>query len=442
MIHATADHTAGLNRVILDCVADGVFTVDREFRITSFNRAAERITGVPRDEAVGALCSEVFRTELCDGKCALRETIRTGKPAVSRAVHMIRPDGTRLPISVSTAVLFDDDGIRIGGVETFRDLSLVTELKRELLKRDTFNDIVSRNPAMHELFRILPEVSRSESTVLIEGPSGSGKELFARAIHDLSGRRDGPFVAVNCGAIPEALLESEIFGYVRGAFTGANQDRAGRLAAAAGGTLFLDEIGELSPMLQVRLLRVLEERTYQPLGTNRTLTADVRIVSATNRELSSMLEAGEFREDLYYRLNVIRLALPPLADRREDIPLLVEHLIGRLSRVMGKDVSGVTDGALSLLMGFDWPGNVRELRNALEYAFVLCPGGLIDVSHLPASLAGLHDAEPAPRTLEESEARFLREVLAKHGGCRAAAARQLGIHKTTLWRKMKRHGIT
>jgi len=434
--------TRGLNRVILDCVADGVFTVDGDFRITSFNRAAERITGVPREEALGARCSEVFRTELCEDHCALRETLRTRSPVVNRAVHIVRPDGERIPISVSTAVLRDDDDKVIGGVETFRDLTLVTELKRELVKRNTFHDIISRSPAMHDLFGILPEVARSGSTVLIEGASGSGKELFARAIHDLSPRRDGPFVAVNCGAIPEALLESEIFGYVRGAFTGANRDRAGRLAAAAGGTLFLDEIGELMPSLQVRLLRVLQERTYEPLGSNRTLTADVRIVAATNRDLRSMLAAGEFREDLYYRLNVIRLPLPPLSDRKEDVPLLVEHFIGRLSRVMGKDVPGLTEEAMGVLMAHDWPGNVRELSNALEYAFVLCPGGLIDVRHLPRELAPEGRGAPWPaKTLSEAEARFIREALARNGGRRIDTARQLGVHKTTLWRKMKRHGI-
>jgi len=432
----------GLNRVILDCVADGVFTVDRDFRITSFNRAAERITGVPREEAVGARCSEVFRTELCEGRCALKETLRSRCPVVNRAVHIVRPDGERVPISISAAILFDDDGELIGGVETFRDLSLVTELKRELVKRDTFQDIISRNPEMHEMFRILPEVARSGSTVLIEGASGTGKELFARALHDLSPRRDGPFVAVNCAAIPEALLESEIFGYVRGAFTGANRDRAGRLAAAAGGTFFLDEVGELRPALQVRLLRMMQERTYEPLGSNRTLKADVRIVAATNRDLRAMLDSGEFREDLFYRLNVIRLRLPPLRDRKEDIPLLVEHFVGRLSRVMGKDIVGLTEVALGVLMAHDWPGNVRELSNALEYAFVLCPGGLIDGRHLPRELASLGGGEVrAAKTLDDAEARFIRESLAKNGGSRLATARQLGVHKTTLWRKMKRHGI-
>jgi len=226
------------------------------------------------------------------------------------------------------------------------------------------------------------------------------------------------------------------------AFTGAIRDRAGRLAVAAGGTLFLDEIGELMPSLQVRLLRVLQERTYEPLGSSRTLAADVRIVAATNRDLTAMLAAGEFREDLYYRLNVIRLRLPPLSDRKEDVPLLVEHFVGRLSRVMGKDVAGLTEAAMGVLMAHDWPGNVRELSNALEYAFVLCPGGLIDVRHLPRELAP-HGAEvPRPaKTLDEAEARFIREALARNHGSRTETARQLGVHKTTLWRKMKRYGI-
>jgi len=432
----------GLNHVILDCVADGVFTVDRDFRITSFNRAAERITGIPREEAIGSRCSDVFRADICDGRCAMKETLHSDRPVVSRAVHIVRPDGTRVPISVSASVLKDERGLPMGGVETFRDLTLVEDLRRELEERTSFHDIISRSPEMQDLFALLPEAARSGTTILLEGPSGSGKELFARAIYDLSTRRDGPFIAVNCGAIPEALLESELFGYVRGAFTGANRDRAGRLATAAGGTLFLDEVGEISPALQVRLLRVLEERTYEPLGSDRTLSADIRVVAATNRDLDAMLKEGAIREDLYYRLNVVRLRLPPLSRRMEDVPLLLEHFIARLSRLKGKDVSGVTAEALTILMSHRWPGNVRELKNILEYAFVVCPGGLIGAEHLPAELRrGAEANGPAPTTLDEAEARFLREALARNGDRRVATARQLGIHKTTLWRKMKKHGL-
>jgi PAS domain S-box-containing protein len=431
----------GLNRVILDSVADGVFTVDPDFRITSFNRAAEEITGVPRDEAIGSLCCDVFRTTVCETACVLREAMAAETPIVNRAVSMVRADGQRVPISVSASTLRGDDGRVLGGVETFRDLTLVEELRLELHKKTTFHHIVARSPAMLEMFEILPEAARSGSTILVEGPSGSGKELVARAVHDLSPRRDGPFVPVNCGAIPETLLESELFGVVRGAFTGATRDRRGRFAAASGGTLFLDEIGELPKTLQVRLLRVLEDGTYTPLGSNETLRADVRVVAATNRDLEELMRENAFREDLFYRLAVVRFRLPPLKDRPEDVPLLIDHFVPRLARIAGKDVVGVSEEALALLLDHDWPGNVRELKNAFEHAIVLCPGGLIRPEHLPASLrrAG---APPAATSFENAEARVIREALVRHDGNRTAAARELGIHKTTLWRKMKKLGMS
>jgi PAS domain S-box-containing protein len=390
----------GLNRVILDSVADGVFTVDPDFRITSFNRAAEEITGVPRDEAIGSLCCDVFRTTVCETACVLREAMAAETPIVNRAVSMVRADGQRVPISVSASTLRGDDGRVLGGVETFRDLTLVEELRLELHKKTTFHHIVARSPAMLEMFEILPEAARSGSTILVEGPSGSGKELVARAVHDLSPRRDGPFVPVNCGAIPETLLESELFGVVRGAFTGATRDRRGRFAAASGGTLFLDEIGELPKTLQVRLLRVLEDGTYTPLGSNETLRADVRVVAATNRDLEELMRENAFREDLFYRLAVVRFRLPPLKDRPEDVPLLIDHFVPRLARIAGKDVVGVSEEALALLLDHDWPGNVRELKNAFEHAIVLCPGGLIRPEHLPASLrrAGAPPPRRASRT--------------------------------------------
>jgi transcriptional regulator with PAS, ATPase and Fis domain len=295
---------------------------------------------------------------------------------------------------------------------------------------------------MLRMFEILPEAARSGSTILVEGPSGSGKELVAQAIHDLSPRRDGPFVPVNCGAIPETLLESELFGVVRGAFTGATRDRRGRFAAASGGTLFLDEIGELPKALQVRLLRVLEDGSYTPLGSNETLRADVRVVAATNRDLEALLEERTFREDLFYRLAVVRFRLPPLRERREDITLLVDHFVPRLSRIAGKDVSGLSEDAMARLMEHEWPGNVRELKNALEHAIVLCPGGVIGPEHLPSAIR--RDApgdDTGPGTFEAAESRVIREALARHGGNRSATARELGIHKTTLWRKMKKLGI-
>jgi len=280
--------------VILDSVADGVFTVDAGFRVTSFNRAAEEITGVPREEALGRPCCEVFRASICEAQCALKETMQTSKAVVNRSVYILRPDGERVPISVSTALLKNTQGTVLGGVETFRDLRLVEQLRAEVARRFTFADILSKSAEMQRLFAILPAVAESESTVLLEGESGTGKELFARALHNLSPRRDHPLITVNCGALPDTLLESELFGYKAGAFTDARKDKPGRFALAEGGTVFLDEIGDVSPALQVRLLRVLEQKTYEPLGGTESLKANVRVVAASNRRLAELVKGGTF----------------------------------------------------------------------------------------------------------------------------------------------------
>ncbi|MBN1344997.1 MAG: sigma 54-interacting transcriptional regulator [Phycisphaerae bacterium] len=428
--------------VVLDSIADGVFTVDRQWRITSFNRAAEETIGIARDEAVGKPCCEVFRANVCERDCVLRRTMESGEPVINKQIWIVATDGRRIPISVSTALLRDRRGDVIGGVETFRDLSLVERLRRELAKQHAFEDIVSRSHLMHGLFAILPEVAESGSTVLIEGESGTGKELLARAIHHLSGRKRKPFVAVNCGALPDTLLESELFGYEAGAFTDARKPKKGRFALAAGGTLFLDEIGDVSPALQVRLLRVLQERQYEPLGGVETIKADVRVICATNRDLQALTAEGRFRQDLYYRVNVVRLRAPPLRERREDIPPLVEHFIARFNALRGKDVSGVSDGVMARLMRHDWPGNVRELENAMEHAFILCRGPVIEPQHLPGQFLPVDEAVVVPgMTLAEIEARAIRDALERNGWNRLATARELGIDKTTLWRKLKRLGL-
>lgn len=437
--HLNADEVG----VILDSVADGVFTVDGEFRVTSFNRAAEEITGVPRDEALGRPCCEVFRASICEAQCALKETMHTGRSVVNRQVYILRPDGERVPISVSTALLKDRQGNIMGGVETFRDLRLVEQLRAEIARQYTFADILSKNAEMQRIFALLPAVAESDSTVLIEGESGTGKELFARAIHNLSSRRDKPLVTVNCGALPDTLLESELFGYKAGAFTDARKDKPGRFALAEGGTIFLDEIGDVSPALQVRLLRVLEGKTYEPLGGTESVKANVRVVAASNRSLADLVKAGTFRQDLYYRVNVIKVTLPPLRRRREDIPLLVDHFIARFNRLRERDIAGVSPEVLQILMNHDYPGNVRELENVIEHAFILCRGGLIRQEHLPDPL---RPAEAAPAvacvtTLQELEARFIYDALKRHAWNRAATAQELGIHKTTLWRKIKQLGL-
>ncbi len=428
--------------VILDSIADGVFTVDLAWRITTFNRAAEKITGVPRREALGRPCCEVFRADVCEADCVLRKTMESGRAIVNRRVQIVRGDGERIPISVSTALLRDASGEVIGGVETFRDLRVEEELRKELYRSHSFADIVSRNHRMQELFRVLPAVARSESTLLIEGESGTGKELVAQAVHSISPRRDRPFVVVNCGALPDTLLESELFGHKAGAFTDARTDRAGRFAAADGGTVFLDEIGDVSPALQTRLLRVIQSRAFEPLGSNRTISVDVRIIAATNRDLDQEVREGRFRHDLYYRINVVRLRLPPLRERREDIPLLAEHFVHHYNRLQSRMIEGVSPDALSLLMRHEWPGNVRELENAIEHSFVLCTGGLIEPSHLPEQLRPPPGrSAPSGLTLREIEARAVWEALERNDWRRMATARELGIHKNTLRRKIRDFGL-
>lgn len=437
--------TTTSTEAILESISDGVFTVNREWRITSFNRAAEAITGTPRREAIGQLCSEVFRCSMCENECALRRTIKTGKQIIGKTGYIINARGARIPISVSTAVLRDAGGRIIGGAETFRDLSELETLRQELDGRFRVGDLISHSPLMQRLFEVLPAIAASPSTVLILGETGTGKELLARTIHALSPRAKGPFIAVNCGALPDTLLESELFGYKAGAFTGAQKNKPGRFALAKGGTLFLDEIGQVSPALQVRLLRVLQERTFEPLGAVRSETADVRILTATNSDLTEETRQGRFREDLYYRINVVRIELPPLRRRKEDIPLLTGQFIQRFNHRQNKSITGMAPEALSLLMAYDWPGNVRELENVIERAFVLCRDGEIGINHLPDQLTmrGVRPAAGmkirAARDLLETQT--IQAALEETGYHRLEAAKLLGMHKTTLFRKIKKLGL-
>lgn len=429
---------------ILDSITEGVFTVDREWRITSFNHAAEEITGISRDRAIGKPCKDILRANICEGDCALANTMECGKPIVNRSITIVDNRGRRKPISITTALLKDADGQTIGGVETFRDLTKMEKLRKEIRRQYEVADIISRNHRMQGLFSVLPDIANSSSTVLIEGESGTGKELFAGAIHQLSPRRKKPFIAVNCGALPDTLLESELFGYKAGAFTDAKKDKPGRFALAEGGTLFLDEIGDVSPAMQVRLLRFLQERVYEPLGSVTPVHADVRIVAATHQNLTSLVKEKRFREDLYYRINIVKLEIPPLRDRLEDVPLLVDHFIDRFNTLQGKEIMGVSDDALSCLMSHDYPGNVRELENLIERAFILCRSGHIEREHLPDPVCAGFTGGAAVGNLDsfrQMEASFLMSALRQHKWNRTETARALGIHKTTLFRKIKALGL-
>jgi len=426
--------------VILDSINEGVFTIGPDWHITSFNQAAQRITGVSREEAIGRLCSEVFHANICENNCALRRTFETGKPVVNVTAFIVNNKGFRVSVRISTAILKDDNNKVIGGVETFQDLSQVEQLRKELQSRHTFEDIVGRSPAMIRLFEILPLIAESSSTVLIEGPSGTGKELFAKAIHNLSPRRKKRFVAVNCAALPDTLLESEFFGHKAGAFTDAKRDKIGRFMLAEGGTIFLDEIGDISPALQVRLLRVLQERTVEPLGSTEPVKVDIRIIAATNKDLTRLVEDGKFREDLYYRIRVVHLELPGLKERREDIPLLAEHLLAKFNQLQGKSITGVSIEAMTQLMEYDFPGNVRELENIIEQAFVLCRGEIIELHHLPPELRPIvmsSNSGAGSLNIKAMEKNLIAETLQRYAGNRKSAARDLGINTSTLYRKIK-----
>ncbi|NTV49843.1 MAG: sigma 54-interacting transcriptional regulator [Geobacteraceae bacterium] len=429
---------------ILDSVADGVFTVDDQMVILSFNRAAEEITGYSHDEAIGKHCYEIFRSEACTIACPVKEAMATGVSVLNREVEIVDKSNNKKPISVSASVLVDSAGKARGGVETIRDLSFIHTLKNELHDKFTFQNLISRNPSMRRLFDVMADIASSEATVFLHGESGTGKELFARAIHDLSPRRKGPLVIVNCGALPETLLEAEIFGVRKGAYTGAVENRPGRLELCNGGTFFLDEIGDLPLQLQVKLLRVLENKEYQPLGAKNPLKADVRFITATHRNLAEMVEEGTFRRDLYFRINIVELNIPPLRERKEDIPLLLEIALKKFNTAYGKKVLRASPEVLKILLTHDFPGNVRELLNLIEQAVILCKGSEIGLDLMPkAFLLESNGKEKVSRrrSSKSPEVEVLCDVISRHKGNRTGAAQELGVDRSTLWRWVKSAGI-
>jgi len=428
-------------QAVLNSIADGVFTVDMNFHITTFNSSAERITGFKKSDVTGKPCHSVFRSTSCGEGCPLRETLRTGVPVRDREIEITSKDGDRIPISISTALLRDEHGEVIGGVETFRDLSELKKLSEELKGRYSFGNIVGKSERMQKVYELIKSVAPTNATVLIRGETGTGKELVARAIHYSSPRSGRPFVAVSCAALPENLLESELFGHVKGAFTGAVADRKGRFELADGGTLFLDEIGDVSLRVQSKLLRVLETKEFERVGGTETIGVDVRLIAATNRNLEDKIRSGEFREDLYYRLNVVQIELPPLRERREDIPLLVEHFIARFNRETGRSISGVSQKAMDILVDYNWPGNVRQLENAIEHAFIHCHSGLIQPEHLPEEILSQEPIIKGEGTLTSAEKQLIESALRRRNWNRTLAAKDLGISRTTLWRKIKVYDI-
>jgi len=440
VVKAIQPYDSGILEAIFDSVADGILTVDKEYRITSFNHGAEKVTGFRAAEAMGKHCFKILRADICQSECALKKAIRENQAFIKYPITIMDANGEKISISISAAPLKDKSGSVIGGIETFRNLALIEELHRKVQGVASFQDIIARSKIMKEIIALLPRIAESDSTVLIDGESGTGKDLIAKAIHSISPRKDGPMVAVNCGAIPDTLLESELFGYVAGAFTDARKDKPGRFAQAHNGTIFLDEIGDVSPALQVRLLRVLQDKSFQPLGSTKTIRTDVRIITATNKNLAEEVQEGRFRQDLFYRINVVGITLPPLRDRKEDILLIAESFIDRMNFIRKKNISGLSPRTIGAFMNHDWPGNIRELENVIEHAFVLCEKDLILCQHLPDSFTCKDDEleiTPAGRTLSQIEAKAIQDALERNGWNHSAAARELGIDKSTIWRKIK-----
>ena len=437
------DLNRDITQTILNSISDGVFTIDYNWEITSFNRAAEEITGIKGEDAIGRHCWEVFRSNMCEQDCALKKTMGEGRPFINSSGYIINANKQKIPVTVSTSMLIDENDEVIGGVETFRDHSVVEQLRKELSGKFKIEDMVSNADSMKNIFHLLPKVADSDSSVLIEGETGTGKELLARAIHNMSARKDAPFIAINCGALPDTLLKSELFGYKKGAFTHAVKDKPGQFALADKGTIFLDEIGDTSPAFQVSLLRVLQEKEYTPLGGLEKERTDVRIIAATNRNLSDMVAQQEFRQDLFYRINVIRFSLPPLRQRMEDIPLLVDRFVQKMNLRQGKLIQGVDPKVLESFMSHDFPGNIRELENIIEHAFVLCSEGTITHRHLPGFLAvsPIGDQNKDADPVTSARIKLISDALIRNNYNRTAAAKDLGIHKSTLFRRIKKLGI-
>lgn len=439
-------------KMILDNLDIGVLTVDRGAHVTFFNTLAETITGYPRHEILGKSLSLLFKEDDGDNLAHLTHTIGDGEPRSSKETGLLTRSGELLPVRAEYMALKNKEGLIVGGLATIADLSLVHQLNSAIQDRYTFYDMVGRSPAMQRVFEIIPVVATSDATVLIEGATGTGKDLLAKVIHSASGRAEHPLVKVNCAALPDNLLESEMFGYVKGAFTGAERDKPGRFQDADGGTIFLDEIGDMPLSLQAKLLRVLEDREFYPLGSRKVVQVDIRIISATNRGLETLVQEKGFREDLYYRLNVMRLEMPPLCERNPDIPLLISHILKRLSATKGRKPPEIEEEAMAVLLNYHYPGNVRELENILEHALIICQGPVILKHHLPLSLQGqaaMPLADPPPETgpqLDEAVAQgekgTLLAALREHHWHRGETAKALNIDRTTLWRKIKKYDLS
>jgi PAS domain S-box-containing protein len=442
-------------KTVVDSIQDGVMIVDPDGTIVSVNRAFEEITGYRHAEILGKSCAslncsscEIAREETGCHWCVM---FRKGNLSKQRCT-LIRKDGRTITILKNASVIKNSEGVVTGAVETMTDITdlvsketQIENFRRELKGEDRFFGMIGVSGAMRKVFDLVGNAAQSDAPVIIYGESGTGKELVAQAIHQAGKRHRMPFVKVNCAALNESLLESELFGHVKGAFTGAFREREGRFEAADGGDIFLDEIGDLPLSTQVKLLRVLEEKVVERVGDNRPITVDVRIISATNRNLTRLIEQGAFREDFFYRINVIPIWMPPLRQRVEDIPLLSDSFFHRIQMKSGKSLEGISHAALDALMAYDWPGNIRELKSAFEFAFVACRQGSIAPAHLPPHIMAGRRVDavvaPTPAGLDELKRQRLVNALRETGGNQSEAARRLNISRTSVWSQIKRFGL-
>jgi PAS domain S-box-containing protein len=437
-------------KLILDNLDIGVLTVDCGGHVTFFNAMAETITGYERGDVLGKSCNAIFGQDAGEDIPLLTETIADGIARSNKDGELKTRQGQAIPIRANYMALKNEENRIVGGLATISDLSLMYQLNSAISDRYTYYDMVGKDPAMQKIFETLPVVAASDATVLIEGPTGTGKDVLAKVVHSTSLRSNKPLVKVNCAALPDNLLESEMFGYVKGAFTGADTDKPGRFQEADGGTIFLDEIGDLPLALQAKLLRVLEDKEFYPLGSRKTTKVDVRIITATNQILEQLVKEKRFRDDLFYRLNVMRFDLPPLKDRKSDIPLLISHVLKRFGTTRDIRAEKLSEDVMAVLLNHDYPGNVRELENIIEHALIVCQDKIIERRHLPVGFqepAGDHEADPKralnlDQEIESSEKNVILTMLKKYHWNRADTARALNMNRTTLWRKMKKYNIS
>jgi PAS domain S-box-containing protein len=428
---------------ILDSLSEGIYTVDKDFKLNSYNKAAERITGYKREEVIGKFCKNIMRSDRCLKDCPIARVLETGKNLHDLENTLLTKNGKGIPIIMNSAVFRNAQSQPIGGVVSFRDMSYLENIQNSLIKQSQFHGIIGQSKLMREIYTLIREIADTSSSVLLTGESGTGKELIANAIQSESNRANKPFIKVNCSVFPPQLLSSELFGHVRGAFTDAKSSRIGRFEMADGGTIFLDEIAEMPLQMQLQLLRVLQEGTFERVGESFTRKVDVRILAATNIELQAAIVNGKFREDLFYRLNVIPIHVPPLRERMEDIPHLVRHFIDKFSLTSTKNISDIDDEAMECLITYSWPGNIRELENAIEYAFARSSSNLIHLSKIPPHIkrtTGGHDLSPVDAKGDAGR-HELMGLLNEYHWNKSIVAKKLGIGRTTLWRKMKSMGL-